>query len=48
MKDSTFARSLIIWSAIMTILAGIIHIVLVPVHMDHAPAHEPHLGAIAG
>lgn len=39
MKDSTFARSLIIWSAIMTILAGIIHIVLVPVHMDHAPAH---------
>lgn len=23
----------------MTILAGIIHIVLVPVHIDHAPAH---------
>jgi hypothetical protein len=39
MERNTFTKSLILLSAIMTILAGIIHLVLVPIHMQHAPAH---------
>jgi hypothetical protein len=36
---NTLTKSLILLSAIMTILAGIIHLVLVSAHMEHAPAH---------
>ena len=39
MKRSTPSKALIILSAIMTILAGIIHLMLVSAHMEHAPAH---------
>lgn len=39
MEEHTLTRKLIAASAIMTILAGIIHLVLVPQHIEHAPAH---------
>jgi hypothetical protein len=39
MERSTSTRVLILLSVIMTILAGIIHLVLVSAHMEHAPAH---------
>ena len=39
MVEKISTRRLIILSAIMTILAGIIHLILVPLHMEHAPAH---------
>ena len=39
MEEHTLTRKLIAGSAIMTILAGIIHLVLVPRHIEHAPAH---------
>jgi hypothetical protein len=39
MEKNTLTRSLVIGSAIMTILAGLIHLVLVPGHVEHAPAH---------
>jgi hypothetical protein len=39
MEENILARKLIIWSAVLTIIAGIIHLVLVPGHVEHAPAH---------
>jgi hypothetical protein len=39
MEEHTLTRKLIAASAMMTILAGIIHLVLVPRHIEHAPAH---------
>jgi hypothetical protein len=39
MEENTFTKSLLLWSAVMSILAGIIHLVLVPRHIEHAPAH---------
>lgn len=39
MEKNTITGSLVIGSAIMTILAGLIHLVLVPTHIEHAPAH---------
>jgi hypothetical protein len=39
MQQNTFTKNLIIWSAAMTVLAGMIHIYIVPQHWDHAPAH---------
>ena len=39
MKENILASNLIIWSAVTTIIAGIIHLVLVPGHVEHAPAH---------
>lgn len=39
MERNTPTKALILLSAIMTILAGIIHLVLVSAHMEHAPAH---------
>jgi uncharacterized membrane protein YuzA (DUF378 family) len=39
MKRNTPSKALIILSAIMTIFAGIIHLMLVSAHMEHAPAH---------
>jgi hypothetical protein len=39
MEQNTPTKALILSSAIMTILAGIIHLVLVSAHMEHAPAH---------
>src|SRR5574338_695544 len=39
MVEKTSTRRLIILSIIMTILAGIIHLILVPLHIEHAPAH---------
>jgi hypothetical protein len=39
MKENIVARNLITLSAVMTIIAGIIHLVLIPVHIEHAPAH---------
>jgi hypothetical protein len=37
--ENSLTRRLIAGSTIATILAGIIHLVLVPRHLDHAPAH---------
>jgi hypothetical protein len=39
MEENNFTKSLLLWSAVMSILAGIIHLVLVPRHIEHAPAH---------
>src|SRR5688572_26031914 len=39
MEWNTPTKALVLLSAIMTILAGIIHLALVSVHMEHAPAH---------
>jgi hypothetical protein len=39
MNENILARNLITCSAVMTIIAGIIHLVLVPGHVEHAPAH---------
>ena len=39
MAGNTLTRRLIAGSAMVTILAGIIHLVLVPRHIEHAPAH---------
>lgn len=39
MEENNLTRSLLLWSAVMSILAGIIHLVLVPRHIEHAPAH---------
>ena len=39
MKKIDNAKGLIIWSAIATILAGIIHLWIAPEHLEHAPAH---------
>lgn len=39
MEQSAFSKNLIIWSAATTMLAGVIHIWIVPQHWEHAPAH---------
>ena len=39
MQQATQAKNLIAWSAIATIVAGIIHLVIIPDHWEHAPAH---------
>ncbi|MFN8382637.1 MAG: hypothetical protein U0V02_11885 [Anaerolineales bacterium] len=39
MKQNTLTKILIALSAVMTILAGIIHLWVVPEHLEHAPAH---------
>jgi hypothetical protein len=39
MEQNTSTKGLIILSTALTVLAGIIHLLLVPRHMEHAPAH---------
>lgn len=39
MAQDTFTKNLIAWSAAMTVLAGAIHLWIVPQHWEHAPAH---------
>ena len=39
MQQTTQTKNLIAWSAIATIAAGIIHLVIIPDHWVHAPAH---------
>lgn len=39
MEQTTRTKRLVILSAVMTVLAGVIHLILVPAHMKHAPAH---------
>lgn len=39
MEKSAFQKNLITWSALATILAGVIHLVIIPEHWAHAPAH---------
>lgn len=39
MEQNTSTKNLILWSAAMTVLAGVIHIWIVPQHWEHAPAH---------
>jgi hypothetical protein len=39
MEQNASTKWLIIFSAMMTVLAGILHLLLVSVHMEHAPAH---------
>jgi len=39
MEQNTLTKNLIAWSAVATILAGLIHLWIVPEHMAHAPAH---------
>ena len=39
MERSTLTKQLIGWSAILTAVAGVIHVWLFPIHMEHAPAH---------
>lgn len=39
MEYNSTTRSLIAWSAIATIVAGIIHLIIIPEHWSHAPAH---------
>ena len=39
MEQNTLTKNLIAWSAVATILAGMIHLVIAPVHWAHAPAH---------
>jgi len=39
MEQSTLTKQLIGWSAVLTAVAGVIHVWLLPIHMAHAPAH---------
>ena len=39
MELNSTTKSLIAWSAIATIVAGVIHLVIIPEHWEHAPAH---------
>lgn len=39
MAENASTSRLIIFNALMTILAGIIHLILVSLHVEHAPAH---------
>ena len=39
MEQKQFTNNLIAWSAVATIGAGVIHLVIVPEHWAHAPAH---------
>lgn len=39
MEQNTLTKNLIAWSAVATILAGAIHLIIVPEHWGHAPAH---------
>jgi hypothetical protein len=39
MEMSANTKNLIAWSAAATILAGVIHLIIVPEHWGHAPAH---------
>lgn len=39
MKQNTLTKILIAVSALMTILAGVIHLWIVPEHVEHAPVH---------
>ena len=39
MEQNTLTKNLIAWSALATIAAGVIHLVIIPEHWEHAPAH---------
>jgi len=39
MEQNALTKNLIAWSAVATILAGVIHLWIVPEHLEHAPAH---------
>ena len=39
MELNSTTKSLIAWSTIATIVAGVIHLVIIPEHWEHAPAH---------
>jgi hypothetical protein len=39
MESNTNTKKLIEWSAAATVLAGVIHLVIIPEHWEHAPAH---------
>jgi uncharacterized membrane protein HdeD (DUF308 family) len=39
MEQNALTKNLIAWSAIATIAAGVIHLVIIPEHLEHAPAH---------
>lgn len=39
MEQPSLTKNLIAWSALASILAGVIHFVIVPEHWSHAPAH---------
>ena len=39
MEQNALTKNLIAWSALATVLAGVIHLVIVPDHWKHAPAH---------
>ena len=39
MEQNTITKNLVAWSALMTALAGVIHLWIIPEHWAHAPAH---------
>jgi hypothetical protein len=39
METNASTKNLTAWSAIATIVAGIIHLIIIPEHWEHAPAH---------
>src|SRR3990172_5445459 len=39
MQQNTMTKNLVAWSALMTALAGVIHLWIIPEHWAHAPAH---------
>ncbi len=39
MEQNTPTKNLLTWSASATVLAGVLHLVIVPEHWAHAPAH---------
>jgi hypothetical protein len=39
MEQNTLTKNLVAWSALMTALAGLLHLWIIPEHWAHAPAH---------
>jgi hypothetical protein len=39
MEQHSRTKNLVAWSALASILAGVIHLVIIPEHWSHAPAH---------
>jgi hypothetical protein len=39
MEQSQINKNLIMWSALATIAAGVLHLIIIPEHWAHAPAH---------
>jgi hypothetical protein len=38
-EQNSLTKNLVAWSAMMTVLAGVIHLWIIPEHWAHAPAH---------